>query len=208
MGSRPGHQGAECAESRGWRAHRFLTPPETGLCVQGSESHALIHPYLNVSGRTRFKTKECFWQGISLEIIHNSSPPLALLIKSWLCLVVTWAVLFFKHVKALAILTVVTAIFKSSWAHSYRRFLARKLRHGALGLPLLQVVSAEGDVVQQETLGGLASNNPPVIKKIIIIKLSDLKVILCLVIATDTETMMDSTITLSLSYNLGWGAFP
>lgn len=60
------------------------------------------------------------------------------------------------------------------------------MRHGALGLPLLQVVSAEGDVVQQETLGGLASNNPPVIKKKIIIKLSDLKVILCLVIATDT----------------------
>ena len=80
--------------------------------------------------------------------------------KTWLCLVVTGAVLFFKHVKALVILTVATAIFKSSWAHSYRRFLARKLRHGAPGLPFLQVVSAEGDVVPKETLGGLASNNP------------------------------------------------
>ena len=73
---------------------------------------------------------------------------------------VTRAVLFFKHVKALAILTVATAIFKSSWVRSYRRFLARKLRHGAPDLPLLWVVSAEGDVVQQETLGGLASDNP------------------------------------------------
>jgi hypothetical protein len=74
---------------------------------------------------------------------------------------------FIKHIKALVILTVGTVIFKSFRVHSYRRFFARKLRHWAQGscTPLSIVVSTEGDIVQQETLWSLTSNNPTYLKR-------------------------------------------